>query len=90
MGGTRLPEDVRVKIREIVAEVLEVDLAQITEESSFVNDHEADSLLVIEIFSRFERDLHIKIPMNDLTELDSLAEAYDMVARHYVSAVVGE
>ncbi|MFJ5710091.1 MULTISPECIES: acyl carrier protein [unclassified Streptomyces] len=89
MAGTQLPEDVRAGIREIVAEVLEVDASDLTEDSSFVNDFDADSLLVIEIISRFERDLHIRIPKDELAELDTLPEAYELVGKHYAAGVVG-
>ncbi|MEU4656919.1 phosphopantetheine-binding protein [Streptomyces sp. NPDC023723] len=68
----------REKIREIVADVLEAEPA---DESSFADDFEADSLLVIEIFSRFERDLGIKIPQDELTELDDLPTAYALVEK---------
>lgn len=89
MAGTQLPEDLRAGIREIVAEVLEVDASDLTEDSSFVNDFDADSLLVIEIISRFERDLRIRIPKDELAELDTLPEAYELVGKHYVAGVVG-
>ncbi|MFJ7910333.1 acyl carrier protein [Kitasatospora sp. NPDC096204] len=89
MGSSQLPGEIREKIREIVAEVLEADIADLTDEQSFVDDLEADSLLVIEIISRFERDLHIKIPKDDLSELDTLPEAYELVAKHYVAEAVG-
>ncbi|MGW3078708.1 MULTISPECIES: acyl carrier protein [unclassified Kitasatospora] len=89
MGNSQLPGEIREKIREIVAEVLEADIADLTDEQSFVDDLEADSLLVIEIISRFERDLHIKIPKDDLSELDTLPEAYELVAKHYVGEAVG-
>ncbi|MFJ6465825.1 acyl carrier protein [Streptomyces sp. NPDC091387] len=89
MSSNQLPENLRVEVREIVAEVLEVDSAALTEESSFVNDFDSDSLLVIEIISRFERDLKIRVPKDDLSELDTLLEAYELVAKHYVPEVVG-
>ncbi|MFC9329463.1 acyl carrier protein [Kitasatospora sp. NPDC057015] len=85
----QLPEEIRERIREIVAEILEADLADLDDEKSFTDDLEADSLLVIEIISRFERDLHIKIPMDDLSELDTLPEAYELVGRHYAPEAVG-
>ncbi|MFF9144229.1 acyl carrier protein [Streptomyces sp. NPDC055051] len=89
MAGTQLPEDLRADIRGIVAEVLEVDASDLAEDSSFVNDFDADSLLVIEIISRFERDLRIKIPKDELAELDTLPEAYELVAKFYVAGAVG-
>lgn len=82
MSETAVTGELREKVRAIVAEVLEVDPAEVTDESSFVDDFEADSLLVIEMFARFERVLSVKIPQDDVTELDNLPAAYDIVARH--------
>ncbi|MDA2809381.1 acyl carrier protein [Nocardiopsis sp. RSe5-2] len=89
MSGTGLSEDLRGRVHAIVAEVLEVEADELTEESSFAEDFEADSILVIEIFSRFERDLGIKIPQEDLTELDDLPAAYALVARYATAEPAG-
>lgn len=89
MSGTGLSEDMRGRVHAIIAEVLEVESGELTEESSFAEDFEADSILVIEIFSRFERDLGIKIPQEDLTELDDLPAAYALVARHAAAEPAG-
>lgn len=89
MSEIVLSEDLRERVRTIVADVLEVDPAEITEESSFVDDLDADSLLVIEIVARFEKDLGLKIPQELLGELDNLPAAYDLVARAGVPEAAG-
>ncbi len=89
MNHDIVSEELQQQIREIVADVLEAEPADLTDGSSFVDDFDADSLLVIEIFSRFERDLGIRIPQEDLTELDDLPAAYALVARHHARAAVG-
>ncbi|MEV0260947.1 phosphopantetheine-binding protein [Streptomyces sp. NPDC050617] len=89
MRHDNISDELRQQIREIVADVLEAELADLTDGSSFVDDFDADSLLVIEIFSRFERDLGIRIPQEDLTELDDLPAAYALVARHHARTAVG-
>ncbi|MFI9204232.1 acyl carrier protein [Streptomyces sp. NPDC053048] len=87
MSDAAISEELREKIQGIVAEVLEADAAELSDDTSFVDDLDADSLLVIEIFSRFERDLGIKIPQEDLTELDNLPAAYALVAKYIQGAV---
>ncbi|MFC7331441.1 acyl carrier protein [Marinactinospora rubrisoli] len=74
--------ELREKVRAIIADVLEVDAAELSENSSFADDFEADSLMSIEMFSRFERDLGISIPQDELVDLDDLATAYELVGRH--------
>ncbi|GHF41978.1 acyl carrier protein [Streptomyces mashuensis] len=82
MSEAMISGELREKVRAIVADVLEVDAEELTGNSSFVDDFDADSLLVIEIYSRFERDLGIKIPQSDVTELDDLTTAYELVSKY--------
>ncbi|MCY0917463.1 MULTISPECIES: acyl carrier protein [unclassified Streptomyces] len=89
MTDIAISEDRRAQVRAIVADVLEVDADALTDESSFAEDFDADSLLIIEIFSRFERDLGIRIPQEDLTELDELPSAYRLVEKHSAPEALG-
>ncbi|ARX84619.1 MULTISPECIES: acyl carrier protein [Streptomyces] len=89
MSDIVISEEQRERVRAVVADVLEADLDALTDRSSFADDFEADSLLVIEIFSRFERDLGIKIPQEAMTELDDLPSAYALVAAHSAPEALG-
>ncbi|GGT03857.1 MULTISPECIES: acyl carrier protein [Streptomyces] len=82
MSENVLQDDLREKARQIVADVLEVDLDELTDTSSFADDFDADSLLVIEMYSRFERDLRIKVPQEDIVELDNMATVFEVIGRH--------
>lgn len=80
--GKELSAELRTRIREIVADVLEVSADEVGEQHSFVEDFDADSLLIIEMFSRFEKQLGIEIPQEELVDLDNLGAAYELIARH--------
>jgi acyl carrier protein len=80
--GIVISDELQTKVRVIVATVLEVEPEEITDGSSFVDDFEADSLLITEMFARFERDFGIKIPSEGMGELDSLPDACAVVARY--------
>ncbi|MFE2053632.1 acyl carrier protein [Streptomyces sp. NPDC059459] len=85
MSGNLVNEispELRTRIREIVADVLEVSAEEVKEQHSFVDDFDADSLLIIEMFSRFEKQLGIEIPQEELVDLDDLGTAYELIARH--------
>jgi acyl carrier protein len=82
MGNAIMAEELREKIRVIVADVLEVEVSELADGKSFTDDFGADSLLVIDIFARLERDLAIKIAKEDLVEMDNLPTAYALVARN--------
>ncbi|AQW46962.1 MULTISPECIES: acyl carrier protein [Streptomyces] len=68
------------ELREIVAEVLEVEPEEITETGSFVEEHEADSLRAIEILARIEKKYKIDIPQSELPQMENLKAVYDVVA----------
>lgn len=70
------------ELREIVAEVLEVEPEEITETSSFVEEHEADSLRAIEILARIEKKYGIDIPQSELPNMGNLRAVHDVVAQH--------
>ncbi|MFJ5223137.1 acyl carrier protein [Streptomyces sp. NPDC088400] len=78
MSGTR--EQHLDELREIVAEVLEVEPEEITETGSFVDEHEADSLRAIEILARIEKKYKIDIPQAELPNMGHLKAVYDVVA----------
>ncbi|WP_326568624.1 phosphopantetheine-binding protein [Amycolatopsis rhabdoformis] len=82
MTDAVISEKLREDVKQIISEVLEVEPAELSEDGSFENDYDADSLLVIEMFARFERSLGVKIPQDEMIELDTLPAAYALVARH--------
>jgi acyl carrier protein len=81
MNDVVTSEQLRAQIRTIVAEVLEIDVADLTDASSFADDFEADSLLIIDIIAKFEREFTITVPQDELTDLDDLPAAYAFVER---------
>ncbi len=73
----------RLKImKEIITEVLEIEPAEMTDTSRFVQDHGADSLRAIEIMARLESRFGVQIPQNDLSKMTNLANVYAVVKQH--------
>jgi acyl carrier protein len=70
------------EIREIVAEVLEVEPEEITGTSLFAEDHEADSLRAIEILARIEKKYRVDIPQSELPKMVNLQAVYAVVSEH--------
>lgn len=66
-------------IRSIVAEVLEIEANDITENSRFKEDHQADSLRAIEILARLEKEFKIQIPQEGLAQMTHLSAVYQVV-----------
>lgn len=71
-------------IRERLAEILEIDESRITQEATFAEDLEADSLALIELVEALEDELSERtvgfyIDDEDLADLKSVRDAIDYV-----------
>jgi acyl carrier protein len=71
----------REQIKNVVCEVLEIEPGELTEDSLFREDHEADSMAVVEMVAWLEKDLNIKIGDTDLVRMVNLAGVYDVVTQ---------
>lgn len=69
------------ELRDIVADVLELDSVNISDTEDFVKKYNPDSLRRIEIVSRIEMTYNIEIPDNDLPSIVTLRALYTLVAR---------
>lgn len=58
-------EEIFAKVKEIVAEQLDVDQEKITLDADIKNDLNADSLDVFEIMNELEDDLNIKLEADE-------------------------
>ncbi|GAB4310890.1 MAG: acyl carrier protein [Candidatus Bipolaricaulota bacterium] len=63
------------RVREIIAEQLMVDLEEVTDEASFVNDLGADSLDTVELIMEFEDEFGIEIPDESAESIGTVGEA---------------
>lgn len=69
--------DIEAKVKEIIVEQLGVDEAQVTLESSFIDDLGADSLDTVELVMAFEEKFDIEIPDEDAEKMRSVGEAVE-------------
>ena len=74
--------DVESKIKQIVAEHLDVEEDKINSDSSFIDDLGADSLDQVELLMAFEEEFDCEIPEG---EADKIATLKDAVA--YIESV---
>lgn len=70
------------EIRNIVAENLGVEEAEITIESSFKEDLKADSLDLFEMVMALEDNFSIEIPTEDLTQLETVGDVIRYIESH--------
>ena len=67
------------KIKEMVAEQLNVDAADITEETSFKEDLGADSLDLFELVSNLEDEYEIEIPSEELEKITTVGAVVEFL-----------
>lgn len=67
-------------MRDAAVELLKIDPAKVTEEATFAEDLEADSLDVVELVMALEEKLDISIPEEELEGIKTVGEALDVIA----------
>jgi len=72
-------EDIEAKVKAIVAEQLSVDQNEITRETSFVNDLNADSLDTVELVMEFEDEFDLNIPDEIAEKIETVGQAIDHI-----------
>ena len=77
-----MAEDIESKVIEIVAEQMNVDKSEITRETSFVNDLNADSLDTVELVMEFEDAFELSIPDEEAEKIQTVGQAIDHIMQN--------
>ena len=67
------------KLKEIIADVLNVEVNDITEDTTFVDDLGADSLDIFQIIMGIEDTFDIQIPEDAAEHITTVAEAVEQI-----------
>lgn len=73
--------EIRSTIREIIASVAGLDPNEITDQASFVEDLQLDSLSLLEIGVDVDYQFKLGVPEERLQELRTLQDAVDLVVQ---------
>lgn len=82
MEDTKVPDEIDQKVIEIVSEQMGVDKSEITRETSFVNDLNADSLDTVELVMEFEDEFELSIPDDEAEKIQTVGQAIDYIREH--------
>jgi len=83
----QLTPDIEDKIKEIVCDILEIEPDEVTRESRFKEDHDADSLRSIEILASLERTFRVTIDQSELARMVNLDGVYSVVDERLTAQV---
>ena len=74
--------DIAQKVKEIVAQQLDVDIAEVKDEAQFIEDLGADSLAIVELVLAFEEQFEIDIPDEDTEKIATVGDAIKYITEH--------
>jgi acyl carrier protein len=76
-------QNIEEEIRNIIAEIIEKDPAEISPEARFFEDLSVDSMMALEIMTAIEKKYKIAIPEDKLTQIRTLKDTVAL-AREYL------
>lgn len=74
-------ESISNKVIEIISEQMGVDKSEITRETSFINDLNADSLDTVELVMEFEDEFDMSIPDEEAEKIQTVGAAVDYILK---------
>ena len=74
-----MSDNVKEKVKKIVADHLGVEESKVTDEASFIDDLGADSLDTVELVMAFEEEFEIEIPDDAAEKIQTIKDAIDFI-----------
>ena len=74
-----MSDEIKGKVKKIVADHLGIEEEKVTEESSFIDDLGADSLDTVELVMAFEEKFGIEIPDDAAETIQTVQNAIDYI-----------
>ena len=73
-------DEIRAGLAEILNEVADVDPADVTDDKTFVDDLDVDSLSMVEVAMAAEEKFGVTIPDDELPKLKTVGDAVNYIA----------
>jgi acyl carrier protein len=70
------------KLKKVIADKLSVDLEEVVDDASFVDDLGADSLDLVELIMSMEEEFDVEIPDDDAEKMVTVKDAIEYLHAH--------
>lgn len=67
-------------LRKIVADALDTEVAEVTDDADFVDDLAVDSLMALEVVVVLEKRYGVRLSQSELRQVTCLRNAYELLA----------
>ena len=75
-------QEIQTKVKQVVARVLKMEDAAITDDANFIFDLGADSMQSLELVAGFEEEFDIELDQDRALEIQSIDKAVDFIAEY--------
>jgi len=75
-------QEIEEKVIGIVSEQMGIDKGEISKDTSFVNDLNADSLDTVELVMEFEDEFEMSIPDEEAEKIQTVGQAIAFISQH--------
>ena len=73
-------EEVKEKVKKVVAQVLKIDISEVEDDSDFIFDLGADSIQSIQMVAAFEEEFDIEMDEDGAVSIQTISGAVDFIA----------
>ena len=74
--------EILVRVKDVVSNVLSLDIAEVTDEANFVFDLGADSLQSVELVAGFEEEFDIEMDQDKALEIQNIDDAVIFISEY--------
>jgi acyl carrier protein len=67
------------ELRSLIADAIQLDAQEVTDDADFVQDLDVDSLMALAIVARLEKQYGVKLQESDLKQVSSLTQVLQLI-----------
>jgi acyl carrier protein len=80
LGGRAMAsEDTVKRLKDLIADKLRVNVADVRQDASFIDDLGADSLDIVELVMAIEKEFSLQIPDEDAEKINTVQDALNYI-----------